>query len=161
VRIEHQDFFLTGIAIDAFPQPGIFLDIDSPRSAEQGNVSVRLPSPSPVSGEGKLTITFHPAVAGVFDDPAVQFLSPASPKDGRTAIFTVTEGDTAGKFNGASQDATTVFQTGTTAGETIFTAEIEGWSSQATIAIPRAPIGVGSSTATRTAAGLNVSIDGF
>lgn len=155
VRIEQQDFFLQGEGADAFPQPGIFLDLPSPHSAQQGTLSIVLPSPSPVSGEGTVTLVFHPAVAGVVADPGVMFLSTST----GSVIFTVTQGESSGKFTGGAQD--TSFQTGTTAGDILFTAQLPGWQAQATVTIASASIGLGSTQALRTPAGLDVKIDGF
>jgi hypothetical protein len=158
VRLEHQDYFLQGAAIDEFPQPGITLDIASPRSGQQGRLSVYLPSPSPVGGEGTVTLTFVPAVAGLIDDPGVMFLTPDNPG---SVTFTVNQGDITAKFGGAAMAPTTDFQTGTTAGDLIFTATLPNGTDQKRLTIPRAAIGVDTITATRVAAGLNVSINGF
>jgi len=79
VRIEHQDYFLQGAATDDFPQPGISFDNTTLRSGQQGRLFVYLPSPSPVSGEGTVTLTFAPAVASVLNDPGVHFSRPAIP----------------------------------------------------------------------------------
>ena len=56
---------------------------------------------------------------------------------------------------------TTDFQTGTTAGDLIFTATLPNGTDQKRLTIPRTAIGVDTFTATRVAAGLNVSINGF
>jgi hypothetical protein len=161
VRIEHQDYFLSGEAIDEFPQPGITLDIGSARSGQQGRLAVYLPSPSPVSGEGTVTLAFVPAVSGVIDDPGVMFLTPSNSKNNRSVTFTVNEGDVAAKFGGAAMEPNTSFQTGTTAGDLVFTAQLPNGTDQKRLTIPRAAIGVDTVTATRVAAGLNVSINGF
>ncbi len=161
VRLEHQDYFLQGEAIDEFPQPGIALDIASARSGQQGRLSVYLPSPSPVSGEGTVTLAFVPAVAGVIDDPGVTFLTHSNPHSPQSVTFTVNEGGIAAKFGGAAMEPTTDFQTGTTAGDLVFTAQLPNGTDQKRLTIPRAAIGVDSIVATRVAAGLNVSINGF
>ena len=161
VRIEHQDYFLKGAAIDEFPQPGITLDIASARSGQQGRLSVYLPSPSPVSGEGTVTLAFVPAVSGVLDDPGVTFLNPSNANNTRSVTFTVTAGDSVGRFGGAALEPDTDFQTGTTAGDLVFTAQLPNGTDQKRLTIPRAAIGVDTIAATRVAAGLNVSINGF
>lgn len=161
VRLEHQDYFLQGSAIDDFPQPGIALDIASARSGQQGRLSVYLPSPSPVSGEGTVTVAFVPAVAGVIDDPGVMFLNPSNPNNPGSVTFTVNEGDIAAKFGGAAMQPATDFQTGTTAGDLIFTATLPNGTDTKRLTIPRSAIGVDTIAATRVAAGLKVSINGF
>jgi hypothetical protein len=108
-----------------------------------------------VSGEGTVTLVFHPAVAGVVADPGVMFLSSTT----GSLIFTVTQGDSVGKFAAGAQS--TSFQTGTTAGDILFTAQLPGWQAQATATIAPAAIGLDSTQALRTAAGLNVKIDAF
>lgn len=161
VRIQHQDYFLTGMASNEFPQPGISFDSPSLQSGQQGRLFVYLPSPSPVSGEGTVTLAFVPAVPGVVDDPGVVFLNPSNANNARSVTFTVAQGDIAAKFGGAAMEPGADFQTGTTAGDLVFTAQLPNGTDQKRLTIARSAMGVDTIAATRVTAGLNVSINAF
>ena len=109
LTIGDRTYTLAGTGIDPpLPRPRISLSLAQAASAQQGSVSVNLESAAPVSGSGTVTLSFTPVDASVPPDPAIAFAS-----GGQTAAFTVSPGDTQGRF-GADPQA--LFQTGTTAG---------------------------------------------
>ena len=92
-------------------------------SGQQGRVSVQFGQASRAIGSGKLRLEFRPSIALAPDDEAVRFI-----KSNRSTTFEVTEGVTI-----PVQDAT--FQTGTTAGTIVFTAEVGGWTATSSVEI--------------------------
>lgn len=156
LEIDQRRFSLTGIGLDPpFPQPEISIDLPAVQSAQQGQLTVRLPQASQATGTGHVQIDFHPSVPAV-DDNGIQFLSTGN----KVALFTVNQGDTVGHFGG--QDSIG-FQTGTTAGDIIFTVTFDNSdvTAQTTLTIPPVIISVDSTTAQRTSAGLDLRINGF
>ena len=145
----------TGLAPD-LPNAQITIDLSRAQSAQQGNVSVTLDRAATSSGSGTLTLVFQPAVAGTHD-PAIVFAA-----GGSTATFVFDASDTEGRFGGQMSAA---FQTGTTSGTLVFTAQLTGTSSaqiaQQTVTILAAPVGVTAAVATRSAASVAVQLDGF
>ncbi len=145
----------TGLAPD-LPNPQVTIDLSQARSAQQGTVLVTLDRAATSSGSGTLTLVFQPAVAGTAD-PAILFAA-----GGSTATFTFDAGDTEGRFGGQSSEA---FQTGTTAGTLVFTAQLGGASSaqiaHQTVTILAAPVGVTAAVATRSGANVVVQLSGF
>jgi len=87
-------------------------------------------------------------------DPGILFI----PTGDQIATFSVNEGDTVAHFG--SQTGVD-FQTGTTAGEVIFTATLGEYTEHATLTLPRAPIGLDSTRTQRTSAGLDLQINAF
>jgi len=115
LTVDQRTFGLTGLGLDPpLPAASIVFGSQNGASAQQNSVAITLASATQVSSTGTLTMRFRPAVAGVADDPATQFLS--GPK--RSATVTITAGDSIGKFGTQSSIA---FQTGSTAGTIVFT----------------------------------------
>jgi hypothetical protein len=144
---------LTGTGIvSALPNPQLTIDLPLAQSALQGSVQVTLASAATTAGSGTLTLAFQPAVAGTTDSTIV-FAS-----GGLTATFAFSTGDTQVTF-GAQPVA--AFQTGTTAGTLVFTAQLGGASAQQTVTIAPADVGVTTAEATRSAASVTLELDGF
>jgi len=146
---------LTGVGLDpAFPQPAIEVDIASAASSEQGTLKVNLATAAQSSGTGQVQIEFHPSSPNFNADNGIVFLSTGT----QSATFTVNPGDTAGHFG---NDDSAAFQTGTTAGDLIFTLQLGEITATKTLTIAPAIVGVDSSQAQRTSAGLDLVIDAF
>jgi hypothetical protein len=128
------------------------ITLPSAVSAQQGTLSVNLASAAPAAASGVVTISFQPAAAGA-TDPVIAFAS-----GGQTLNFTVSSGDTQASFAGVSSAA---FQTGTTAGALTFTLQFGGASSQQTVTLPAAAIGVSAVQGSRQAATITVQVTGF
>ena len=144
---------LTGAGIAAaLPMPQISIQLPQVQSAQQGSAQVTFDGPAASSGSGTLTLVFQPAVAGE-SDPAIAFAS-----GGLATTFTFSAGDTQGSFGGQPAAA---FQTGTTAGTLVLTAQLGGASVEQTIAIAPAPVGLTTAEATRSAGSVTVQLDGF
>jgi len=156
LSVDQRSFPLTGQGLNP-PLPTASISFASTLgvSAQQNTVSIPLAAASQVSGTGTLTMAFHSTVAGVADDPAIQFLS--GPK--RTATVSISPGDTMAKFGGQPSLA---FQTGTTAGTITFTLTLgNGAPQQATLNITAAPVALDTASAVRRVNDLDVSVTGF
>jgi hypothetical protein len=156
LTIDGRVFNLTGQGLDP-PLPTATIDFASNvgASAQQNSITIPLSSASQGSATGTLTMAFQPSVAGVTDDPAVQFLSGPF----RMATVSIAPGDTAATIGGQSSIQ---FQTGTTAGTITFTLTMEdNPPQQATLTIPPAPIDINTATAVRELGALNVAFSGF
>lgn len=150
--VNQRHIVLAGTAVEpALPEAEISLQIDSPASAQQGRLSVKLASTSRTSGGGSVKMEFLADAGG--NDPAAVFAT-----GGRSAVFTIAEGDTTARFGSLPYAA---FQTGTTAGRIVFTLQIGVKSSQATLVIPPAPPGLEKPTALRNGTELDVRLTGF
>ena len=154
-------FNLTGQGKSApLPTASIVLLPTVGASGQQDQVSISLAPASTVSGPyGTLTMSFQSSVAGVIDDPAIQFLSGPL----RTASVSISPGDTSATFDGQPSIA---FQTGTTAGTIAFTLTLNGQTkpaAQANLTIPPSPVDLDDDTisAVRLFGSLNVSFGGF
>jgi hypothetical protein len=146
-------YALAGTGVEPpLPNPGLSISLPRALSAQQGAVAVTLDAPSRTSGSGTLTLDFQPA-SGLADDALIVFAS-----GGRTAEFTLSPGDTQGRFGAQS---TAPFQTGTTAGTLIFTVRLGGVTALQTITILPASVGVYSVEGVRSAAALQVRVTGF
>lgn len=155
LEIEQRRFTLTGEGIDPpFPRPGIVLDIASRRSAQQGTLTVRLAVASQATGTGSVAVECHPHTSAANPDTGILFLSTG----GATASFSVKQGDTVAHFG--SEDSV-VFQTGTTAGDIVFTVKLGDFTETQTLNIAPAVMGVDPPLAQRTSAGLDLKINGF
>jgi len=155
LTIDQRSFVLTGQGLDP-PLPGASIVFASTlgSSAQQNSVSILLATASPVGGTGTLTMAFHPAVSGVIDDPAVQFVTGAK----RSATVAINAGASVGSFG---KDASIGFQTGTTAGTIVFTLTFPNSTQQATLTIAPAAVGFDSTSAVRRVNDLDVSLIGF
>jgi len=146
-------YALAGTGVEPpLPNPGLSISLPQALSAQPGAVAVTLDAPSRTSGSGTLTLDFQPA-SGLADDALIVFAS-----GGRTAEFTLSPGDTQGRFGAQS---TAPFQTGTTAGTLIFTVRLGGVTALQTITILPASVGVYSVEGVRSAAALQVRVTGF
>jgi hypothetical protein len=155
LTVDQRSFRLTGLGLDPpLPAASIVFGSTTGASAQQNSVGIALASASEVNGAGTLTMEFHPSVAGVADDAAVQFLS--GPK--RAATVTISAGDTAGKFGSQSSLA---FQTGSTAGTIVFTLKLPNGTQQSSLTIAPSAVGLDSVHAVRRTGNLDVSLIGF
>lgn len=151
--IEQRGFSLQGTGIDPpFPHPEISLDVTA-QSSQQGTLTVRLDAASQATGTGQVQMDFSPRTPGATDS-GIQFL----PEGNRIATFSVNQGDSVGSF-GSEQSIG--FQTGTTAGDIVFTVKLGDFTAQQTLTIAPAAIGLDSTKAQRTSGGLDLRINAF
>jgi hypothetical protein len=148
--IDGRSYRLTGAANEPpFPKPAVVVDLPSPTSGQQGRVSVEFGQPSRAIGSGKLIIEFHPAMTLAPDDEAVRFI-----KGNRLTTFEVPEGASIPLANAT-------FQTGTTAGTIVFTAEVGGWSATTSIEIAQQAVQLDRVKATKNGSMLELEITGY
>jgi Abnormal spindle-like microcephaly-assoc'd, ASPM-SPD-2-Hydin len=146
---------LTGLGIDPpFPPPQLELDSAGYASSRQGKLTVQLGSPSQATGTGEVDIDFNPAEAGANSDSGIQFLSTGT----RAVTFNVNQGDTVAHFG---SDTSVTFQTGTTAGNIVFTVKLGFFVGTKTLTIAPAVVGFDSNQAQRTSAGLDLRLAAF
>lgn len=151
IAINGRAYRITGAAHEPpFPKPTIVVDLPNATSAQQGKVSVRLGEPSRAIGSGTLRIEFRASSGAVLDDEAVRFTR-GTP---RTAAFSITEG-------AQTPVSEFTFQTGTTAGTIVFTAEVGGWTSTATMEIAPQTVHIDRTRAIRNGSMLEVEITGY
>jgi Abnormal spindle-like microcephaly-assoc'd, ASPM-SPD-2-Hydin len=156
LTVDGRAFSLTGQGLDPpLPSATIAFASNLGASAQQNSITIPLASASQIAGTGTLTLAFQPSVAGVTDDPAIQFLSGPF----RKATVTIAPGAKSATIGGESSMA---FQTGTTAGTITFTLTLENNSPQQTsLTIPPSPIILDSENAVRQLGSLSVSFSGF
>jgi len=156
--VNQQVFPLLGTGIEPpFPQPTINIGLAKIASAEQGTLQVAFAAPSQAAGGGVVQINFQPAIASANPDSGIQFISTGT----LTVPFTVRQGDVAVRFGSADN---AVFQTGTTAGHLTFKLTFDARdnaSTEKTITISPGPVGIDSTQAQRTSAGLDLKLSGF
>jgi hypothetical protein len=146
---------LTGTAFEPpFTRPSVVLTSAVSESAKQGRVAVRFSARSRAAGSGRLKLEFQPAPPAKDNDSTILF--PQS--NSRSVPFTVAEGDSEAKFGAATE---AFFQTGTTAGTIVFTAEVGGFTEQITVFIPPASAKFERSSALREGNSLAVQVSGF
>jgi hypothetical protein len=156
LTVDKRSFTLTGQGLSA-PLPAATMVFASTvgASAQQNSLTIKLASASQVSGSGTLSMEFQPSVAGVTDDPAVEFLSGPL----RKATVSIAVGATSATIGGQPSAA---FQTGTTAGTLIFTLTLgNNAPQQSSLTIQPSPIMLGTATAVRLMGSLNVAFSGF
>jgi hypothetical protein len=124
------------------PKPFLTVDLKQVASAQQGTVIIRFDTPAKGTGTGSLTMDFRGAT-----DSTVAFAS-----GGRTASFGIAPGDT---------QASVAFQTGTTAGILVFTAQLGGATDQLSLAIPNAPAVVSATQGQRAPSSIQVDVTAF
>jgi hypothetical protein len=154
--VDQRRFSLLGSTVEPpLPRPIITVDLSGqpPASGLQPSVAVRFDPPPGTSGSGKLRLDFQPSVDAP-DDPAIQFLSTGS----RSIDFQVIEGISDAEFGPA---AAIPFQTGTTAGTIILTAESGGITETLHLEIPPQPPGIDSVVLTRKDTGIQVQVSGY
>jgi hypothetical protein len=156
--VNQQVFPLVGTGIEPpFPQPTIEIDLPKTASAEQGTLKVTLAAPSKATGGGEVQVSFQPAMANANPDSGIQFVSTGT----RAVPFTVTQGDGGVRFGSGDSAG---FQTGTTAGDLTFRLTFDAPdnpSTERTITLFPAPMGIDSTQAQRTSAGLDLKLSGF
>jgi hypothetical protein len=153
--VDQQVFPLIGLGTDPpFPPPAIEIEPAVLASSQQGKLTVRLNTASLAAGTGEVDIDIVPSSATANTDSGILFLSGGS----RTAPFSVNEGDTVAHFG--SEDSI-AFQTGTTAGDLVFTVKLGNFVGQQKFTIAPAVVGVDSSKAQRTSAGLDLLLTAF
>lgn len=134
------------------PRPEFVIELDEPGSARQGRVSVRFAEPPATRGGGVVRLEFEPA-PGLGPDPAVLFAN-GHP----TAVFAVEAGEMSARFGERSWME---FQTGSTAGNLVFTIEGGGHHERYTLPIAPAPVGISRTRAVRAGAFVEVEIAGW
>jgi hypothetical protein len=155
IDIDQRRFGLTGKGIDpSFPKPQIEVNLAQPASSQQGTLKISFAEASQAEGSGEVDVDIHAADPNANADKGILFLASGGP----AATFSVKHGDTVAHFGSA--DSVT-FQTGTTAGDLVFTVKLGGFQEQQTLTIPTAAVGVDSTKAQRTSAGLDLVITAF
>jgi hypothetical protein len=160
LTVDTRVFNLTGQGKSApLPTASIVLLPTVGASGQQDQVSISLAPASQTSSTGTLTLAFQSSVAGVSDDPAIQFLSGPL----RVATVSISPGDTSATIGG---QPSMTFQTGATAGTITFTLTLNGQTQQiqpATLTIPPSEINLSEDTfsAIRHFGSLNVSFGGI
>ncbi len=156
LTVDTQTFPLTGIGLTPpLPTPVLAFDSGLPLSAQQVNLTMSLPTPSPEAASGSVNMTFQPD-SPLASDPAVAFL------DGAHSVpFSIQPGDTHILLGGA---AGAVFQTGTSAGKITFTVKTNvAMTGDPTVSmtIPSAIVDVESASAIARSGALDVQVWGF
>lgn len=155
LAIDQRTFNLTGVGlVPALPSASITLAAPNAASAQQMSIGVKLSAASKIPSTGTLIMEFHPAVAGVADDPAVQFLSGPT----RAATVTIQAGDSIARFGAATQ---LQFQTGTTAGTILFTLTLPNSTSQSSLTVAPSSPGIDLSTGVLRTSDLDIGLAGF
>jgi hypothetical protein len=148
--LDGRSYRLTAAANEPpFEKPVILVDLPNPTSGQQGRVSVKFGQASRAIGSGKLSMEFRPSVTPVVDDEAVKFL-----RGDRAGTFRVDEG-----MDTPVSDLT--FQTGTTAGTIVFTAEVGGWTVNTSVEIAPERIRIDKTRAARNGSMLEVEMTGY
>lgn len=126
----------------AAPLPLLSLRSAALESGQQESVSIRLSEPARAPATGMLRLEFTPETAALPDDASIAFL----PERTRSISFTVAEGATEARFNGAAE---VQFQTGATAGTITLTATLGEHTDQLRAAVAPASVRLDSATANR------------
>jgi len=146
-------YLLTGTGVaPPIPKPQLAITLPAAQSAQQGAVAVAFDRPAATAGSGIVTLQFLPAVAGA-SDAAIAFAS-----GGQTAPFTFAAGDVQATFGTGRMAA---FQTGTTAGTIVLSAQAGAVSDQQSVAIAAAPVAFGSIQCSRSPSSIQVQVAGF
>ena len=131
-----------------FPKPSLYLDNPVSTSGARAHVLISFNVAAPFDATGTLQMDFQPATAGVADD-AIQFVA-----GGRSVPFTIANGQMSGVVDSE-------FQTGTTAGQIIFTATAAGWTSTLTVPVNPQAVSFDSAKATRSTGQVQLNASGF
>ena len=155
LSVNERQFKLAAVAYEP-PLPRPIVDAGEPSlsSAKQQKLVIRLSDAAQSAGNGTLKMEFRPAAGSATDDSAVRFLSGAA----RIQSFQVAENDTTASFPGGKE---VLFQTGTTAGDLVFTAVLGNYSEKFTFAVAPASVAVDSVTAVRGTGQITVTVTGF
>jgi hypothetical protein len=158
LTVDTQTFPLSGIGLTPpLPTPILSFDSGTATSAQQPNLTMTLPTPSPEAASGSINLTFKPDSPLVADDSAVAFLGTGA----RSVPFTIRPGDTQIPLGGQPG---ALFQTGTTAGRITFAISINvamAGDPTLTMTIPPQTIFLESASAIARAGALDVQVWGF
>ncbi len=158
LTIEARIYTLSATAVaPLLPAPVFSFDSGAFQSAQQRNVTLSLPTASPVEATGNLTIAFTPDTALVADDSSVDFAANGS----RSIPFMVHQGSTQVLLNGQNS---AVFQTGTTSGKINFyvSSNVPFQSaSTAAVTVPPAKVTVDSAFGSGLAGSVVLQITGY
>jgi hypothetical protein len=157
LAIETRTYVLTTTVFDApLPKPLLEFDSGPVQSAQQRRLTMRLPSAAAASATGSVNLAFLPDSAVLADDPAVVFVATGT----RSLPFSITQGSTAIAIN---QQASAIFQTGTSSGRIRFTVSGITTDGDPTtlLTIPASAISLDTVTATRRAGNLDIAVIGF
>ncbi|MCC6857046.1 MAG: choice-of-anchor D domain-containing protein [Bryobacterales bacterium] len=136
------------------PRPVISMDPAAPASARQVKIGIQLAEVSRTGGTGRIVAEFTPEPQGFPPDPGIVFVSTGS----ASASFTVAEGDSAARFDGAGE---IVLQSGTTAGRLAVRVELGAHREEQVLVIPPEPPGIDTLRASRNSSGLEVYLAAF
>jgi Abnormal spindle-like microcephaly-assoc'd, ASPM-SPD-2-Hydin len=158
LTVDGRAFNLTGEGLAPLPPTASLVFASTiAASAQTNSISIPLASASETPATGTITMKFQPSVPGATaaNDPAIQFYP--VPKDEESVSIAI--GATTALIGGQSQME---FQTGTTAGTITFTLTLANEApQQTTMTIAGAAIDLGTVTAVRIPAQINVGIEGF
>jgi hypothetical protein len=158
LTIDARIYTLSATAVSpVLPAPVFSFDAGVFQSAQQRNVTLSLPTASPVEATGNVTIAFTPDTTLVPDDPSVDFAATGA----RSIPFTVHQGSTQVLLNGQSS---AVFQTGTTSGKINFyvSSNVAFQSaSTAAVTIPPAKVSVDNALASSLTGSVVLQITGY
>jgi hypothetical protein len=152
LSIGSRQFLLSGQSV-ASPFPALSFQVTpSPlTSQQQASITLNLAAPTTINAIGALNVSFTSAVANVTDDPAVAFTTPS----GRNESVTFAPG--------SQVTPAFTFQTGTTAGTIVFTAQnfVNTAPYTQSFTIPAAAVQITSGTAARQTPNLVVTVNGY
>jgi hypothetical protein len=152
LSIGSRQFLLSGQSV-ASPFPALSFQVTpSPlTSQQQASITLNLAAPTTMNAIGALNVSFTSAVANVTDDPAVAFTTPS----GRNESVTFAPG--------SQVTPAFTFQTGTTAGTIVFTAQnfVNTAPYTQSFTIPAAAVQITSGTAARQTPNLVVTVNGY
>lgn len=139
LKIQNREYALRAVSANPpqtapLPVPIFEIDSSAAMSGQQRRLTMRLPSPSPVTALGQVNLSFIADSISAADDSAVMFVETSS----RQVQFAVEEGKTTVTLNAAPF---VTFQTGTTAGRIRFTLSgIAGPAAEAESTVILAPL---------------------
>ncbi|MSV27969.1 MAG: choice-of-anchor D domain-containing protein [Bryobacterales bacterium] len=150
LTVDGRRFGLTGTGVEpSLPRPRIALPgVLAVESGKQITFAVRFDEAPRTSGKGVVRLSLGK------QDPGLIFTSTSSP----SVEFSIVEGERLARFGSRTE---AVFQTGTTAGNLVLTAEVAGVADQLSLLVPGVAVVIDTAKGARTAAGLEVQITGF
>lgn len=140
----------------SLPNASLAITLPQASSGQQGSLAITFDSAPLVASSGTVSLSFKAAAgipANTAADPAIAFAS-----GGQTAAFTIAAGATTAQFGNQPSIA---FATGTTAGILTLTLQFGGVTTQQTIAIAAAPVGLSGVQASRQSASITIQAAGF
>ncbi len=148
--VDGRRFSLTGAGVEPpLPRPRIALPgVLAVESGKQITFAVRFDEAPRTSGKGVVRLSLGT------QDPGLIFTSTGS----QSVEFSIVEGERLARFGSRTE---AVFQTGTTAGNLVLTAEVAGVADQLSVLVPGVAVVIDAAKGARTAAGLEVQITGF